>query len=46
MDKDVVRNITFDPETYDRLLVDAEENERSFPRHIIWILKQYLEELD
>ena len=41
-DKDVIRNLPFDSELYKKLLIDAEKNDRSFPRHVLWILKQYV----
>lgn len=42
MSKTLKRTFDFDIDLYKKLMKDAEANDRSFPRHIMWILKNYL----
>jgi len=46
MKKSVKRNLEFELELYELLMKDADYNERSFPRHVAWILKRYLRDVD
>lgn len=43
MKEDIVRTLKFNPELYEKLMREAEEEARSFPRHVMWILKKYTE---